>query len=206
MKTYLSILLITTLLSGCAISRKVQYNNLDLELSLVKIERLSIAVWDQREQIIDGTRKPDFVGYMRSAVGIAYPIGTLSSKPFADDIALDISTSYKNDGIQTIMVPTSFSESENTVLDNLKNSNSNKLILVKLNKLHTDGYTGHDLFYDLQTKVFNSNGELLEQVSFEGTKPLGKATKYKTYHPVGLKELLEEVFNDARVLSALNDI
>ena len=205
MKNYIGLFLLTTLISGCAISRKVSYNDLNINLPQVTVKSLSIAVWDQREQVIKGSRKPDFVGYMRSGAGIAYPMGTESGKTFADDIALDISSSYQKNGFKANIIPTSFQESENTILSNLKNSNSDKLILIKMNKLHTDGYTGFDLFYDLQSSVYKSSGELLRQKSFKGTKPLGKGSQYKTNLPNGLKELLEEVFNDQEILAALNN-
>jgi hypothetical protein len=205
MKNYISLFILTTLISGCAISRKVSYNDLSINLPRVTAKSIGIAIWDQREQVIQEKRNPDFVGYMRSGVGIAYPMGTESGKAFADDIALDIFTSFQKNGYNVKITPTSYKESENTVLTNLKNSNSDKLILMKMNKLHTDGYTGFDLFYDLQTSVYKSSSELLEQKSFKGTKPLGKGSKYKTYLPKGLKELIEEVFNDPVIVSAFND-
>lgn len=47
---------------------------------------------DHREAVIDGSRKPDFVGYMRSNVGIAYPIGTESK----NSLMLDLNNNIVN--------------------------------------------------------------------------------------------------------------
>lgn len=204
MKCFITLFLLATIVSGCAISRSVSYSDLNLSVPSVKAKNISIAVWDQREQVISGNRKPNFVGYTRSGAGIAYPMGTESGKAFADDIALDISSSYQKNGTNANMIPTSFKESEKSILSKLKDRNSDKLILMKMNELHTDGYMGFDLFYDLQSSVYKSSGELLEQISFTGTMPLGKVKHYKTNLPNGLQELLEQIFNDPEILEALN--
>lgn len=204
MKKFLYIILIGAIFSSCAISRKVPYNEMILNLPQVKTENLSIAVWDQREQLLKGSRKPDFVGYMRSGAGIAYPMGTLSGKAFADEIALNIASSYKNNGLNVSIINTSYKDNENSILNSFKNSSNNKLILMKCNQLHTDGYNIEALLYNIQVSIYNKNGALIAQKSFVGKKELGKGMKYKTYMPNGLKELIEEIFNDATIHNAIN--
>jgi hypothetical protein len=133
-------------------------------------------------------------------------MGTASGKAFADDIALDISTSFQNNGCKAIVVPTSYKDNEIIILNNLKESNNDKLILVKCNELHTDGYADQGLFFKLQVSIYRANGTLIGQKSFDGAKPLGTGMKFDTYMPKGLEELIKEVFNDPTVNSALNDI
>jgi len=204
MKSSIPLLLLAIILSGCAFSRSVSYHDLHVNTPSINDGKLSIAVWDQREQVTSGHRKPDFVGYTRSGAGIAYPMGTESGKPFADDIALDIATSFEQNGIKVNVVPTIYNESENAILSRLKDGDNDKYIYMKMNKLHTDGYMGFDLFYDLGTSVYKSSGELLIQKSITGTKPLGIVKHYKTNLPVGLQELLEQILNDPDIIGALN--
>jgi len=204
MKNYIYLILISALFSSCAISRKVPYNELTANLPQVKTESLSIAVWDQREQVLKGSRKPDFVGYMRSVVGIAYPMGTLSGKAFADEIAMNISSSFRKNGLNVSIIYTSHKDNENTVLNNLKKSSNNRLILMKCNQLHTDGYNNQALLYNIQVLIYDKDGTLIEQKSFVGKKGLGKGMKYKIYMPNGLRELIEEIFNDTAVNNAIN--
>lgn len=204
MRNYIGLIIILALGSSCAISRKVPYNDLNLNLPKVSAKSISIAVWDQRSQVLDKSRKPDFVGYLRSVAGIAYPMGTSSGKAYADDIATDLTSSFQKNGCSAKMIPTSYEDSEKTILEKLKNSNSEKLVLIKCNKLLTDGYTSFDLFFNLNVSVYQSNGEIIDQKTFEGNKPLGKGPKFETYLPKGFQEFIEEVFNDPNILSAIN--
>jgi|GEM_PF-595123 len=204
MKNLFYLILFSTLLSSCAISRKIPYNNLTIDLPQINTKSLSIAVWDQREQVIKGSRKPDFVGYMRSGAGIAYPMGTLSGKAFAEDIALNIYSSFNKNEINVSVINTSYKENENNVLRNLVSSSNDKLILLKCNQLHTDGYNSQALQYNLKILIYDKNGKLINQKSFIGTKEFARRGSYKVYMPNGLNELIKEIFNDKTVFNALN--
>lgn len=206
MKNLIFLILVSLLLTSCAISRKVPYNDLSIKLPEISAKSLSIAVWDQREAVKNQVRQPDFVGYMRSGVGIAYPIGTLSGKPFVDDIAQNISAAYLENGLLTTVINTSYKDTENVVVINLMKSSSDKLVLIKCSELHTDGYTSQSLIYNLQVSIYNMEGTLIESKSFNGNKNLGKGSKYKIYMPNGLKALLEEIFRTPDIHNALNQI
>jgi len=205
MKTKLSCLLLILFVSGCAVSRKVQYSGINANVPAFS-ETIALATWDQREQVLDGSRKPDFVGYMRSGAGIAYPIGTASGKPLADDISSSISTSLEKKGCTTSVITTSPADNENTILDNLIKSGNEKLLLVKCSEYHTDGYGIQNLNYNLQVTVYASDGELVKEKRFQGDRTLGGNVawgpgKYQEYMPEGLKTLLEQIFNDEEIES-----
>jgi hypothetical protein len=103
------------MLTSCAIGRKVNYDNVFIKVPAFN-QKISIATWDQREQVASGTRKPDFVGYSRSGAGIAYPIGTSSGKPFADIISADISSPLSSKGSPTTVVITKTNEEDRRCL------------------------------------------------------------------------------------------
>ena len=208
MKTKAIYFLAFLILSGCAVSRKIQYDKINADLPAIT-ENIALATWDQREQVLDGSRKPDFVGYMRSGAGIAYPIGTASGKPLADDISSSIASSLEKKGCTTSIITTSPADNENAILNNLKNSGSGKLVLIKCSEYHTDGYGIQNLNYNLQVKIHASDGQLVKEKSFQGDRNLGGSVawgpgKYKEYMPEGLKTLLEEIFNDPEISSGLS--
>lgn len=205
-KKYLYLPLLGTLVS-CAVSRTVQYDRINANVPEFS-EKISIATWDQREQIINGSQKPNLVGYMRSAVGIAWPVSTKSNKPLADDISSSISSSLEKKGSTTSIITTQPAESENAIIDKLKKANSNKLILVKCAKFQTDGYGSQSLDFDLQVNIFSSNGDILKHKNFTGNRDLGGSVawgpgKFKEYMPAAFKKLLEEIFNDPEIISVL---
>lgn len=206
MKKYYCVVLIAFIgmISGCAISRKIPYHNLKINLPQIETKNLSIAVWDQRVQLLKGKRKPDFVGYLRSGAGIAYPMGTVSGNDFAEDIACDIASSFKNNGVNCIVIKTNYQESKNVILSNFKKTNNDKLILIKCNQLHTDGYTKENLIYELVVYIYDKDGSLITQKLFSGEKALGSGLDYQKYMPNGLRELIRDIFYNKTINRALN--
>jgi hypothetical protein len=207
MRKSIACLSLLGLLAGCAISRKVEYETVSANVPAFK-EHISIATWDQREQILNGARKTDFVGYMRSSAGIAYPMGTSSEKPFADVVSSSVAASFTKKGNKTSVVATSYSDKENLILEKLRKTKADKLLLIKCYKFYTDGYGATALLFDLQLNIFSPGGDLLKQKTFSGKRELGGskawgAGKFKEYIPEGYKKLLEEIFNDPEIVAAL---
>lgn len=197
------------LLAGCAISRKVNYDNIHASVPSFN-QKISIATWDQRIQILDGSRKPDFVGYMRSGAGIAYPMGTDDKRPFVDILSTNISSALTSNGSSVNIVPTKSSEAESDILDALKKTNNKKLILINCKQFVTDGYGAETLTYELIVNIYSNDGNLLKQKSFANKKALGGNAfwgpgKYSRYMPEALKDLIEEIFNDSDIISALKE-
>lgn len=196
---------ISLFFSAC--SRKVNYDHLQANLPALN-QKISIATWDQREQVVSGSRKPDFVGYTRSGYGIAYPMGTTSGKPFANLISDNISSSLSSKGSSTSVIITNSDQTELTILSSLKKSGKSRLLLINCKELHTDGYGATSLLYNLIINVYAKDGTVIKQKAFKGKKPLGGnwftgPGKFKQYMPVALKKLIEEIFNDADIISAL---
>ena len=210
MKTNVVYLLIPIIMSGCA-SLKVQYDGRNPDLPAFS-ENITIATCDQREQILDGSRKTDFVGYQRTGVGIAYPIGTLSGNPVSDDISSTISTALEGKGCSTSIITTLPTENENEIIDNFKKHDSGKLFLMKCLEHKIDGYGFPILHFDLQVKIYSSEGKQLTEKNYQGERNLGESVgwgrsfyKYKEPISEGLEDLLEEIFNDPEISSILKE-
>jgi hypothetical protein len=199
----LFIMYLILFIGGCAISRKVDYRETDFNTTNITTPSIAIATWDQRPKVIDGSRKSNFVGYMRSGVGIAFPMGTKSGTPFVNEISQEILQTLKKSGIKSTIVKTSPDERYNNILNNLIQQNANKLILIKCIELHTDGYAKHALLYNLDVYIYNSTGEEIVKKNFSGKNDVTRGN-YKRAMPGTLSELLEEVFNDSNIRSALN--
>jgi len=207
MQRKLSYLGLFILLTGCAISRKVDYDAIVANVPSFN-ESIGIATWDQREQVVKGARQSDFVGYTRSAAGIAYPMGTASGKPLADIMSADISNSLTKKGNKNSVIATSCTQKEKNILDQLKKSSRNRLILIKCIRFHTDGYGAQALLYDLQLNIYSQNGDIIKQKDFSGKRERGGSVawgpgKYKQYMPEACKKLLEEIFNDPEIIGSL---
>jgi hypothetical protein len=197
------------LLVGCAVSRKVEYEDVYANVPAFK-QRIALACWDQREQVVNGSRMPDFVGYTRSGAGIAYPMGTANGMPFTDNMTSSISVSLSKKGSTVANVTTQFNEQESLIISQLKKTRSNRLILIDCREFHTDGYGATSLMYNLQVNIYGEQGDLLKQKTFSGKRALGGSVawgpgKYKEYMPEAFKKLIEEMFNDPEISSALQN-
>ncbi|WP_281310749.1 hypothetical protein [Flavobacterium flavigenum] len=198
------------LLTSCAVGRKVKYDGLKLDLFDIKTKNIDLALLDHREAVIDGSRKPDFVGYMRSNVGIAYPIGTESKNNLMLDLSNNIVNSLDRYDIKVTSLTTKWQEDEKTVKSQLLSLNGDKKIFLVFDQLHTDGYMIQFFYYKIHLYIYDKDGALLKYKSIEGKEKLGGnvafgAGAYKTYMPEAMKKLFEDMFKDKEIAGLLKN-
>jgi hypothetical protein len=162
--------------TGCAINQKIAYNKVLIGIEASDKFTFSVATHDQREEVLDGSRKEDYVGYFRSAVAIAYPIGTVSRKNFSDDFSASIVSSLIESGYRAQYVLSRASDSKETILTNMMVSSCERLLLFTITKWRTDSKPigamyGTDFIWDIQVEVYNKEGELLASNSTDGIDP-----------------------------------
>jgi len=194
--------IILTLIS-CAFGRQIPYENMKVKVNYSGSKTISLSVWDQREMVLDQSRQPDFVGYTRSGVGIAYPMGTKSGKYFADVIQQVISESLTSENFQVINIPTSYSYSFDTIMNKFITTPTDLLIVLKIKKLHTDYYAGTFFYYDVDLIAYDKAGNILvnqnhKKVSNIGGNSMG-AGKYKEYSPKYLETEIQTWLNDTQI-------
>jgi hypothetical protein len=208
-KTYLVGILSLVLLSSCAVSQKVKYDELELNLSEIKTKNIDLALLDHREAVVDGSRKPDFVGYMLSGVGINWPMGTLSKNNLMDDLSDDIVKSLNKRDIKVTNVITKWQDDEKTVKSKLLTLNGDVKIFFIFDQLHTSGYGIQFRYYKINLLIYNKSGELLKHKVIEGKEKLGGNVafgpgSYKTYMPKSMTKLFEDIFSDKEILGIIN--
>ena len=195
------------ILFGCAFGRKVPYEKMKIDLTYSGTKSLAIAVYDQREMVVDGSRKPDFVGYTRSGVGIAYPMSTQSGIALATVIQEVVSNSYKAKGYSVHGIPASFSDKYDDIKARLVQSSGDRLILIKLKKLHTDFYAATMCIYDIDVEVFDKSGNLLVVRNFQKEQKIGGNAwgtgDYQKYTPEYIGKELASWLNDPQIVDQL---
>lgn len=209
MKTTILWIMAFCMLTGCAISRKVDYEGVHANIPDFR-QHIAIASWDQREQVLSAARKTDFVGYMRSGAGIAYPMGTESGKPLMDVMSTDIAESLKAKGNSTMVVITQPTEKQSQILEKLAKTKNARLILINCKEFFTDGYGAVSLMYNLELNIYSGEGSLIKEKTFSGKRAIGGSVawgpgKYKLYMPEALKKLIEEAFNDSEIIASLQN-
>lgn len=204
------LVLIISLFNSCAVNRKVDYRNLKLDLTNVKTSDISVALLDHRLAVVDGSRKPSFVGYMRSGVGIAYPMHTVSKESFMEEMTQNIINSFKRLNIEAIAIATKNTETEENVKEKLFTQKTDKKVFFIFNEFHSDGYGIQVLHYDFEVFIYGKENQILAYKKFHDKRKLGGTVAwgpggYKKYMPAAVTKLFEDIFNDEEIINALNN-
>ena len=183
--TVLLTLLIGLLLSNCSSGEKLfdyklSYNQIKTEIPIHNSFTYSIATYDQRLAVVDGSRNEEFVGYVRSQAWIAYPIDTKSEENFSDEFSTVIKNSMNESSDSIQIIQTSYSDSKQKILNRLIDSNSDRLLLFTLTKWETDSKPPHpgkivwmantrtSVLWDILLEIYTKDGELIASNKTEG--------------------------------------
>lgn len=150
----------TTALSA---TKGYSYHNLSFDLAITGNAAITIAVHDQRPIVVNGTRQPDFGGYLRNGWGMAYPTGTFTKQPLTDDMALSLTNAFAGKGFKAQGVITTPDQSPDDVLAKIKSTNCAYSLVITLVEWHGDGYTEAEINYNLTAKLYDSNNQLLAE-------------------------------------------
>jgi len=199
-----SIFLIT--LIGCVVGKKVPYEKMKVEINYSGTKSIALAVYDQREMVVDGNRKPDFVGYQLSSIGIAWPIGTKSGKNFTDVVQEVISQSFKNKGYTVLLIPTSYKDNYDDIKTRMIQSSSDRLMIIKLKKLQIVMVVATIIDIDVDVEVFDKSGNMLAVKNFQKSLQIATdilGTNYKKYAPEYLEKEIASWLNDQQIAKEL---
>ena len=134
---FLFVLIICIHLSAEA-KRTQEYRFIEIQIATNSDLTYSIAVLDKREVVTDGSQGPEFVGYVRSTVAIAWPIKTESGNSFTDDVTLTIKNAIEKSGAKVTQVSTDYSMDSLDVIEKLKSTNADILLLITINKWRSE--------------------------------------------------------------------
>ena len=193
---------------GCAFGKKIPYEKMKVNLTYSGSKSISLSVLDQREMVIDHSRKPDFVGYTRSGAGIAFPMGTESGKSLAELLQEVISVSFTNKGYTVITVSASYNNSFDEIKNKLLATSSERHILFKLNKMHSDYYFATGFCYDVDLNIYDNKGNILISKNFKKDQTINGGTfmgtgNDKEYFPAYLENEIQSWLNDQQISEKL---
>lgn len=184
------------------------------EISADSSATYSVATYDQRPVVLDGSQKEDFVGYSRSTTAIAYPVSTASGNIFSTDFSTSIANSLLNPAQAPIIVPTSSDETKDAIIEKLVDTKSDRLLLITLYKWRTDSKAPPfskmrtELIWDVLLEVYDINGDLIASNRIEGFNPKmhetsGTLKKVRPVVTANFEKKLVELFDTPEIKSAL---
>ena len=210
-KCILIILSITCVSFHVEAKRTLNYRIIEPQIQANSDLTYAVAVLDKREVVTSQAQEPGFVGYIRTATMIAYPIWTESGNTFSDDVSYTISNSIEKSGAKVSQVSAIYTMDSTEVIDQLKTKNADVLVFVTLNQWRNDtkplnfAKVATEMLWDLKLQVFDTAGELISENSIRGKKPginpAGATSTKKIQKIIDIyyKEKMEELFSGADI-------
>ena len=203
------ILLIGSLLGGCAIGNKYMIADVPAQFEATGKYSVVVASLDQRKFIIDKTNPDTYVGMVRGGYGNPFNATTVSGLPFSDDVGQSICNALTRKGFKATLVPVTFDLTEKKVIERLLSKKEDRALLVLIHKWESDSFVNLNVGYDLILKVIAKDGTILataqakDDVNVPGSIWAGSVEMAKTEVPNIFKKSIESLLNNPDVVKVL---
>jgi len=192
------------LVAGCAVGQKIPYNVGQPNLRPGAAVPLALAVQDERPEIVDGTKRPNFVGVFRGGFGNPFDATTASGESLAADFAETIGRGLGASGYRVLPVATRPAEGLDELTRVCARTAAPRWLLVQLAEWKSDTMMRTALIYDIRAQVMDAQGHVLGKSRLEGRDKLGgDSTNAKALVPDAHRAILERLLNDPAIVAAL---
>ena len=106
MKKTLLILIAAIVLTGCAVGNKHVYNDIEVITDAKSGKTVSVATVDQREYVVSGQSKPEFVGMQRGGFGNPFDVLTASGRPLSSEFTAAVRNALERNGVKVFSLDT----------------------------------------------------------------------------------------------------
>jgi ABC-type transport system substrate-binding protein len=203
-KKLIALALLATV-GGCAFGNTIDYQSRPPTLAAKSDKPVAVGVDDKRPYVVAKNNTPEWVGLVRSGVGIPYGVHTTSGKPLASDFATAIATALKANGINASVVTVPVSSNDDQAIKLLSESGAPRTLLVTMKQWKTDKYFHSKLDVSLQADVRDGAGRLLASNSVDNTQSVGGFWTIAAEQGSvdAAREVLTRLLDDAKIVEAL---
>jgi hypothetical protein len=205
---------LAALCGGClAVGQSFDLAAVLLTLAASGAGSIAIGAVDRRELIRSGARQPTFAGTLRGGFGNPFEVKIRGDLPLAHLTADVIAKGLAAKGFQASAVKIDPKADEAAVLAGLKAAGADKLLLVDIEKWHSDTYLQVGMHYALTAKVLDRAGAVLAEASVAGADGGKDNLKGSVMNPAGyakkavpkaFRDQLERLLNADAVVKALS--
>lgn len=154
--------------SSCAVNRKMVFENKKVEIDNNFNKKINVVFQDSRNYVLSGKEKETFCGHMNSTAQIQYNIQTKSGKPLADELSLFFTNTYNSNKDLATPIFVAPSNKKDSIINNLKNSNSEFMIYVSIYDWETRAtplFTSirYEMIHKLHFEIYNKNGDKITE-------------------------------------------
>lgn len=186
--------------SSCAVNRKMVFENKKVEIDNNFNKKINVVFQDSRNYVLSGKEKETFCGHMNSTAQIQYNIQTKSGKPLADELSLFFTNTYNSNKDLATPIFVAPSNKKDSIINNLKNSNSEFMIYVSIYDWETRAtplFTSirYEMIHKLHFEIYNKNGDKITEYNAQDatTEKKGLAGSLKSMQITANNTIKNEV-------------
>ena len=161
---WLSVLTTTVVLSGCAVGQRYDYANASVGLPVSGTTSLGVGVVDRRAYVLDGDKKPTFVGIQRGGYGNPFDVHTASDTPLASELATALANSLTSRGFGVSRIDIALAD-DRTIEQMVVSEGEMLNVVLVVNEWKTDSGRKFKLSYDLIVRIVDQSGATVAQAS-----------------------------------------
>lgn len=164
-KRYIVLVGMILFLFGCTLAGGHRYDyRAPLTIKCTGSSTISIAVHDVRKYIVNGRHYPSYVGMIRAIMGNPWPVYTTDDAPLSKAMTQGVVDALRKAGYSPLISDTRAADSRQDVMNTLKLSQADRMILITLNEWYSDLFRkGNYLTCYVGIEVFNRDGAALTE-------------------------------------------
>ena len=200
-------LFVSLILHGCAIGNKYDYQSTSIALPVKGTGDVGLSVIDNREYVLSGEKKPNFIGLQRGGFNNPFDVTTASGESLTYEISSALHNALISAGFNASRFDISTSDST-VVATALAQNGYKRNIVLTVNEWKTDVYMNITLHFDLLLQIMSPEGSVLATNSLEGKERIGGAGlqgQNSKSAASALETKIGRLFNTPEVITALSN-
>jgi hypothetical protein len=155
-----------TILSGCAVGRKLSFENKQTGPDFTTTKSASIAFRDERPSVLAGKSKPSLCGHINSTLQISYNVQTANGKPLAEEFAQSVTVSYNKAGAPANTLIAGSNINQEALIAAFKKENKDRLLIFSIKDWDAKGVPRfstirYEVICEFVLQVYDKDGNLL---------------------------------------------
>jgi hypothetical protein len=193
-------------MTGCAVGNQYDYRRADIALPVAGGGTVGMGVLENREYVLSGEKKPDFVGLQRGGFGNPFDVTTASGDGFTSDLADALEKGLRDSGFAVKRLQIT-SPGASAVQAEIGKNGETRNIVLTVNEWKTDIYMDMNLHFDLFLEVVSRDGQILASNRISGEEKVSgaamSADKNSRLAESALETKIGRLFNKPEIINAL---
>jgi hypothetical protein len=195
--------------TGCRVGQTIAYDRVTPVLRAKAPLVIGVAVSDERKEILDGRKRPRFVGLLRGGYGNPWDVETSSGKPLGHDLETAMTRGLMARGYQVQHLVVEPGWTRHDVAREAARVGASRALLVRLAAWRSDAKVRVRLNYDLVVNVVDVPSAAIVGNNFVMGEDVFMSTYEMAFYmkdtlPRLFREKLEELLNEPLIVRALS--